>query len=65
MEKKHNGSNFDDFLETNGILEEITAAAVKRIVAWQIRQEMEIRRKIQRGKPSPSASGVREPTKRC
>jgi predicted XRE-type DNA-binding protein len=40
MKKKHIGSNFDDFLETDGTLEEASAVAVKRVIAWQIRQEM-------------------------
>ena len=34
------GSNFDDFLSEEGILDEVTAAAVKRVLAWQISQEM-------------------------
>jgi hypothetical protein len=42
MKKKHIGSNFDDFLEADGTLEEATAVAVKRIIAWQIRQEMKV-----------------------
>jgi hypothetical protein len=34
------GSDFDDFLASEGILEEVTAIAVKRVIAWQIEQEM-------------------------
>lgn len=34
------GSNFDDFLAGEGLLEECSAIAVKRIIAWQISQEM-------------------------
>lgn len=37
---KHIGSSFDDFLAEEGLLEEIAAAAIKRVVAWQISQEM-------------------------
>lgn len=37
----HIGSNFDDFLEEEGILEETTAVAVKRVIAWQLAQEMQ------------------------
>lgn len=37
----HIGSNFDDFLEEDGILEETTAVAVKRVIAWQLAQEMQ------------------------
>ena len=40
MSKKHVGSNFDDFLAEEAILEEATATAVKRVIAWQIEQEM-------------------------
>ncbi|WP_341793986.1 MULTISPECIES: helix-turn-helix transcriptional regulator [unclassified Rickettsia] len=35
------GSNFDDFLNEIGILEEVTAIAHKRILANQIKQVME------------------------
>jgi hypothetical protein len=38
--KSRIGSDFDDFLESEGILEEATAIAVKRVIAWQIEQEM-------------------------
>jgi predicted XRE-type DNA-binding protein len=34
------GSSFDDFLQSEGLLEEATAVAVKRVIAWQIEQEM-------------------------
>ncbi|OGX08108.1 MAG: Fis family transcriptional regulator [Omnitrophica WOR_2 bacterium GWF2_38_59] len=37
---KHIGSNFDDFLKDEGILEESQAAAVKRIIAFQIEAAM-------------------------
>jgi len=37
---KHRGSRFEDFLEEEGILEECTAVAVKRVVAMQIMDEM-------------------------
>ena len=40
MSKKHVGSNFDDFLAEEARLEEATATAVKRVIAWQIEQEM-------------------------
>jgi predicted XRE-type DNA-binding protein len=41
MKKKHIGSNFDDFLKEESLLERSTAVAVKRVIAWQIEQEME------------------------
>ncbi len=40
MSNKHLGSRFDDFLEDEGMLEEATAVALKRVIAWQIAQEM-------------------------
>ncbi len=40
MKNKHIGSSFDDFLEEEAMLEEATAVAVKRVLAWQIEQEM-------------------------
>ncbi|MGB5967632.1 MAG: helix-turn-helix transcriptional regulator [Spirulinaceae cyanobacterium] len=36
----HIGSSFDEFLEEEGILSEVTAVALKRVLAWQITQEM-------------------------
>ena len=38
---KHIGSSFDDFLAEDGLLEEATAIAVKRVIAWQIEQAMQ------------------------
>ena len=45
MAKKnpHTGSSFDDFLAEEGILEECTAVAIKRVLARQIEQEMKNR----------------------
>lgn len=41
MIKPHNvGSSFEDFLEEDGLLEEATAIAIKRVLAWQIEQAM-------------------------
>ena len=37
---KHIGSSFDDFLKEEGIREDVTVLAVKRVLAWQIEQEM-------------------------
>ena len=39
-ENPHTGSSFDDFLKEEGINEECTASALKRVLAWQIKQEM-------------------------
>ena len=38
---KNIGSNFDSFLQENGILEESDAMAVKRILAWTLAQKMQ------------------------
>ena len=38
---KHAGSNFDDFLEEEGIFEEVTAKAHKRLLALQLSDIME------------------------
>ena len=37
----HVGSNFEDFLREEGRLEESTALALKRVLAWEIQQAME------------------------
>ncbi len=36
MNRKHIGSNFDDFLAEDATLQDVTAVAVKRVIAWQI-----------------------------
>ncbi|MFK3774040.1 MULTISPECIES: Fis family transcriptional regulator [Pseudomonas] len=36
----HIGSDFDDFLAEEALLEEVTAAALKRVIAWQLTQAM-------------------------
>ena len=38
MVSPHIGSSFDDFLQEEGLYEEVTAAAVKQVLAWQIDQ---------------------------
>jgi DNA-binding Xre family transcriptional regulator len=40
MNKKHIGRKFDDFLREEKLLEQVQAAAIKRVVAFQIEQEM-------------------------
>ena len=41
MDQKHIGSDFDDFLEEEGLLAEAEAVAVKRVIAFQIGEFME------------------------
>jgi predicted XRE-type DNA-binding protein len=38
---KHIGGDFDDFLRDEGILDDAEAVAAKRVIAYQIAQEME------------------------
>jgi len=40
MSKRNIGSNFDDFLAEEGLLQEATATAVKRYIAYQLQQKM-------------------------
>jgi hypothetical protein len=40
MKTKHIGSNFDDFLREESIFDQSSAVAIKRVIAWQIEQEM-------------------------
>lgn len=41
MNDKHVGSDFDVFLHNEGLLEDSEAVAAKRVIAYQIAQEME------------------------
>jgi uncharacterized FlaG/YvyC family protein len=41
----HSGSTFDSFLDEEGIREEVEAVAIKRVVAWQLREAMKEQRK--------------------
>lgn len=40
QEDIHSGSSFDDFLQEEGIQDEVVSAAAKRVIAWQLEQEM-------------------------
>lgn len=40
MGKQNIGSGFDDFLKEEAMLEGATAVALKRVIAWQIAEEM-------------------------
>jgi predicted XRE-type DNA-binding protein len=39
-ENPYIGSSFDAFLEEDGTLDEINLIAIKRVIAWQIREAM-------------------------
>ena len=45
----HTGSSLDDFLEEEGIKNEVESAAIKRVLAWQFAQEMAKQRKTKQG----------------
>jgi antitoxin HicB len=40
MKAENIGSSFDDFLQEEGLLDDANAVAIKRVIAWQIDQEM-------------------------
>jgi antitoxin HicB len=54
----HTGSTFDSFLEEEGILEEVRAVAIKRVIAWQLAEAMKA------GKISKKAMAERMGTSR-
>jgi antitoxin HicB len=41
LNKKHVGSSFDNFLEQDDLLAEANAVAIKRVLAFKLRQAME------------------------
>ena len=41
MTNKHIGSSFDSVLDEEGLREDVTEYAVKRVLAWQIEQAMQ------------------------
>ncbi|MFZ0245542.1 Fis family transcriptional regulator [Candidatus Binatus sp.] len=43
MKKKHIGSSFDSWLREEGIYEEVTASAIKRVLARQVEAAMKER----------------------
>ncbi len=40
IDNPHVGSSLDDLLEEEGVLSEVNAVALKRVLAWQVSQEM-------------------------
>ena len=40
MNNNHIGSDFNDFLKEDGIYEEVNDIAIKRVIAYQLEQEM-------------------------
>jgi antitoxin HicB len=43
------GSNFDSFLEEEGIRQEVEAVAIQRVLAWQLEKAMQQQKKNQTG----------------
>lgn len=41
VDRKHIGGGFDDFLDEQGMLDEAEAVAAKRVITFQIAQEMD------------------------
>jgi hypothetical protein len=44
MSDRHRGSSFDDFLREEGLYEDAEETAIRRVIAWQLQQEMETKR---------------------
>jgi DNA-binding Xre family transcriptional regulator len=44
MKNPHIGSDFDGFLKEEGIREEVVAAAIKRVISWQLVEAMNAKR---------------------
>jgi antitoxin HicB len=40
MKAQNIGTNFDDFLQEERLLDDANAVAIKQVIAWQIDQEM-------------------------
>jgi len=36
----HTGSNFEDFLEQESLLQDCQAVAIKRVISWQLQEHM-------------------------
>jgi antitoxin HicB len=44
VKRKHIGSSFKDFLKEEGIYEEATCHAIKRVIAWQLSEAMKAKK---------------------
>ncbi|NGX47494.1 MAG: hypothetical protein K1000chlam3_00868 [Chlamydiae bacterium] len=67
--RKHIGSNFDEFLEEEGLLEEVESVAAKRVFVYQLEKELR-RQKLNKadlaermGTSRSSVSRILDPTK--
>lgn len=41
---KHLGSSLDDFLKEEGVYDKFQASGIKKVIAWQIAQEMKAKK---------------------
>ena len=48
QESIHTGSSFEDFLDEEGMRNEVEGAAIKRVLAWQFEQAMVEQQKTKR-----------------
>ena len=60
----HRGSSLDAFLEDEGILEEATAKAVKKVLAWQFSEAMREQKVTKAAAPTKAPAGRVEDTVR-
>src|SRR5688572_1955246 len=44
MMNENVGSDFDDFLAEQDLVEEVTAAALKRVISWQLAETMRLQK---------------------
>jgi antitoxin HicB len=45
----HIGSSFDDFLDEEDLLTQVNEIAIKRVIAWQLKQEIETKHMTKTG----------------
>ena len=45
----HIGSSFDNFLDEENLLTKVNEIAIKRVIAWQIKQEIETKQMTKTG----------------
>ena len=61
MKREHIGSDFDGFLQADGLLAECEAGALKRVGAWQIEREKKRRKTFTVQARGPHENQTRDP----
>lgn len=61
MNERHLGSDFDDFLREEGLLDDAEAVAAKRVLAFQISKEIEQQALSKTGMAGPTCSRLLPP----